>query len=112
MNIINYLIFNIIYIKLSFSYLIFPFKTRFSNIPNIDKNITSLFRSLIDNHIFIELYLGNPKQIIEVFLRSNTPDFYISEKNKSDKRTSCPDPYIYDVGSDLTKFFDKFTVEP
>ena len=108
MNIINYLIFNIIYIKLSFSYLIFPFKTRFSNIPNIDKNITSLFRSLIDNHIFIELYLGNPKQIIEVFLRSNTPDFYISEKNKSDKRTSCPDPYIYDVGSDLTKFFDKF----
>ena len=43
-----------------------------------------------------------------MFLRSSSIDFYISEKNKSDARTSCPEPYIYDVGSDLSKFFDKY----
>ena len=107
MNIIYYILFNLILAKLTLSYVIFPFKTRSSIIPNTDKDITALFKSLIDNNIFIELELGTPPQKIEVFLRSTTPDFYISEKNKSDERTSGSNPYIYDVGSDLNKFYDK-----
>ena len=107
MKIIFFIIINIINVNLYLCYLIFPFKTRFSQIPNSDKNISSLFLSLMDNHIFIELSLGTPSQTIEVFLRSATYDFYISEKNKNDKRNFSPNPYIYDVGSDLNKFFDK-----
>ena len=107
MRIIYCLLFNLIYVKLCLAYLIFPFKTRFPQIPEIDKNITALFRSIVDNHIFIGLDIGTPKQTIEVFLRSDTTDFYISDKNKNDEKTSNPSPYIYDVGSDLNKFFDK-----
>lgn len=102
------LIINLIYIKLCSLYLIFPFQTRLSQITNTDKDITALFRSLIYNHIFIELDIGSPEKNIEIFLRSTTTDFYISEKNKSDEKTSCPQPIIYDVGSDLNKFFDKY----
>ena len=108
MSIIFFIITNIIFVNLCSCYLIFPFKTRFSQIPNTDKNLTSLFRSLVDNHIYIELNIGSPTQSIEAFLRSSSYNFYISEKNKSDARTSCPEPYIYDVGSDLSKFFDKY----
>ena len=107
MQFIFFIIINIINVNIYSSYLIFPFKTRFSQIPNTDKNISSLFLSLMDNHIFIELNIGTPPQIIEVFLHSSVCDFYISEKNKSDERTIGPQPYIYDVGSDLNKFFDK-----
>ena len=32
-------------------------------------------------------------------------------KNKSDIKTSCPEPIIYDVGSDLDKFYDKYNSE-
>ena len=73
-------IFYISIIKLSFSYLIFPFKTRQSQIKNIEKNTTLLLRSLIDNHIYINLEIGEPKQIIELFIRSNSHNFYLSEK--------------------------------
>ena len=107
MSVIISIIINLIFVNLCTCYLIFPFKTRLSQIPDTDKNLTALFRSLVDNHIFIELNIGSPLQTIEMFLRSSSIDFYISEKNKSDARTSCPEPYIYDVGSDLSKFFDK-----
>ena len=110
-NIFNNIIINLICFKLFSAYLIFPFKTRKSQIPNTDKNISALFRSLIYNHIFIEVNIGSPKQNVEVFLRSTTTDFYISEKNKSDIKTSCPEPIIYDVGSDLDKFYDKYNSE-
>ena len=94
MQIIFFIIINIINVKLYSSYIIYPFKTLFSEIPDTDKNITLLFLSLIDNNIFIELNIGTPSQKIEVFLLSSTYNFYISEKNKKDD-------------SELNKFFDK-----
>ena len=94
MYFIFYIIINIINVKLYSSYILYPFKTRFSEIPDADKNITLLFLSLLDNNIFIELKIGTPSQKIEIFLLSSTYNFYISEKNKKDD-------------SELNKFFDK-----
>ena len=64
--------------QFSNSYLLFPFKTHKSLIKNTEENITLLFMSLIDNHIFINLEIGEPRQNIEAFLRMDTYDFYIS----------------------------------
>ena len=63
--------------KLNSCFLIFPFKTYQSIIENSDKNLTLLLRSILDNHIFINLEIGNPKKIVKVFLRSNTNNFYL-----------------------------------
>ena len=93
-------------IKYSYSYLIFPFKTRESLVNDIETNITRFFRSLKYNHIYINLEIGEPKQTIDVFL-ADTCDFYLSEKTKGDIRTNSPDPDIFDVNSDLNNFYDK-----
>ena len=89
------------------SYLIFPFKTRITKIENSENNITLLFRSLQDNNIYINMDVGKPRQTIEFFLRSDSEIIYISEKNKTDLNPSYNNPIIYDVNSDINKFFDK-----
>ena len=58
---------------------------------------------MIDNHIFINLEIGEPKQNIEAFLRMDTYDFYISQKPQNDANN----PYIINYDSDLSKFYDK-----
>ena len=103
---INLIILNILLNNIH-SYLIFPFKTRESQINDTDKDITLLFRSLLYNHIYINLEIGEPKQTIEAFLSLDSTDFYISEKTKNDIKTNCSQPKMHDVGSDLSKFFDK-----
>ena len=89
--------------QFSISHLLFPFKTHQSTIKNTEENITLLFMSLIDNHIFINLEIGEPKQNIEAFLRMDTYDFYISQKPQNDTNN----PYIINYDSDLSKFYDK-----
>ena len=93
--------------KYSFSYVIFPFKTRNPEVYNTDKNNTLLFRSLQDNNIYINMEMGEPKQLIDVFLRTDTEIMYFSEKNKSDLNYNYTNPIIYDVNSKLENFFDK-----
>ena len=100
----------IIFIILDYStssYLIYPFKTRKSEVNDTDKNLTLLFRSIIDNNIYINLEIGEPKQIIDVFLRSDIYEFYFSEKNKADLNPYYLKPKMYDVNSDINNFFDK-----
>ena len=100
----------IIFIILDYSissYLIYPFKTRKSEVNDTDKNLTFLFRSIIDNNIYINLEIGEPKQIIDVFLRSDIYEFYFSEKNKADLNPYYLKPKMYDVNSDINNFFDK-----
>ena len=102
----------IIFIILDYSissYLIYPFKTRKSEVNGTDKNLTLLFRSIIDNNIYINLEIGEPKQIIDVFLRSDIYEFYFSEKNKADLNPYYLKPKMYDVNSDINNFFDKDT---
>ena len=94
-------------IKFSFSYLIFPFKTRKIQLNDNENNITLLFASLFDNNIFVEIGIGEPKQTIEFFLRSDIYNFYISKKPKNDNNSTNINPYIFDVGSNLNKFFDE-----
>ena len=93
--------------KYSFSYVIFPFETRNPEVYNTDKNNTLLFRSLQDNNIYINIEMGEPKQLIDVFLRTDTEIMYFSEKNKSDLNYNYTNPIIYDVNSKLENFFDK-----
>ena len=105
---------NIIFIELSFSYIIYPFKTRKIQIENENNNLTLLLRSIIDNHIFINLEMAEPKQIIEVFLRTDFEEFYFSEKIKCDINTNSPNPLIYDVNSSIINFYNinkSFSIE-
>jgi hypothetical protein len=81
------------------SYLIYPFKARKSKINGTDKNLTLLFRSILDNNIYINLEVGEPKQIIDVFLRIDICEFYFSEKNKADLSPYYLKPIMYDVNS-------------
>ena len=106
-KIFNLFIIHMIILKYAISYLIYPFKTRQSQIKNTDKNITLLFRSLVDNHIFITIEIGDPKQTVEIFLRSDSYDFYLSDKTKNDINTNSSNPYMFDVNSDLNCFYDK-----
>ena len=102
-NIIIFIfLFNYIY-----SYLIIPFKTREFQIKDIGDDLTLLLRSLVYNHIYINIEIGEPKQTIEAFLSLSTTDFYVSEKTKNDIKTNCSKPKMYDVGSDFSKYFDK-----
>ena len=105
-NVIYNLWFTLFHFKLNFCFLIFPFKTYQSIIENSDKNLTLLLRSLIDNHIFINLEIGNPKQIIKVFLRSNNNNFYLSEKRNNNTKSQVNDsnPLIFNIN--VTNFFD------
>mgnify|MGYP006873073105 CR=1 FL=1 len=89
------------------SYLIYPFKTRKSEINDTDKNLTLLFRSILDNNIYINLEMGDPKQTIDVFIRSDICEFYFSDKNKEDLNPYYLKPIMYDVNSDINNFFDK-----
>ena len=61
-------------------YLVFPFKTHQLQIKDDDKNISLLFRSIFHNNIFISLEIGEPKQTIKTFLRSDKNDFCLSER--------------------------------
>ena len=101
------LLFQIYLLKYSFSYLIFPFKTRKTQLNDSENNITLIFASLFDNNIYIEIKIGEPRQTIEVFLRSDTYNFYLSKKPSNDINSTIINPYIFDVGSDLNKFFDE-----
>ena len=104
----NLFIFNItILINYSLSYIIYPFKTRKNQIENIENNITLLFRYLLGNNIFINMEISNPKQTIDVFLRTDSEILFFSEKNKLDLNQNYTNPQIYDVNSDLNNFFDK-----
>ena len=105
--IIYFILIQIYILNFSFSYLQFPFKTHHPQIKENEKNITLIFASLVDNNIYINLDIGEPKQTIEVFLRSDIYDFYISEKPKNDSNQSIISPYIFEVGSDLSKFYDE-----
>ena len=77
--VINSIIFYFL-IKSAHSYLVFPFKTHQLPIKDNDKNISLLFNSIFHNNIFISLDIGEPKQTIKIFLRSDKNDFYLSEK--------------------------------
>ena len=89
------------------SYIIYPFTTRKLIIKDDEKNNTLLFKSLLYNHIYINMKIGEPNQIIDVFLRMDTTEFYLSEKNKNDINTNSPYPQIEDVNSSLDNFYDK-----
>ena len=106
-SLIHIFLININLISYSFAYINIPFKTKKSTLDDTDKNITRLFRSLLYNNIYVNLEIGEPKQKIEAFLASNDVDFYLSEKNKKDEKTSLPNPDYHDVGSELENFFDK-----
>ena len=103
-----YLLFiNINLFYYTFSYLIFPFKTKKSILEDTEHNITRLFRSLLYNNIYINLELGEPKQNVEAFLASKYIYFYFSEKTKNNPRTNTSNPDFDDVGCELDNFFDK-----
>ena len=108
MLIYNLIIFYIIiFNKYCFSYIIYPFKTRKPQVENIENNITLLFRSLLDNNIFINIEVGEPKQLIDAFLRIDSDIIYFSEKNKTDLNPNYKNPQIYDVNLSLDNFYDK-----
>ena len=96
----------IILLKFSYLYLIFPFKTRKTYININEKNLTKIFRSLIYNHIYINLEIGHPRQIIDAFLIMEKTQFYLSEQN-NDINTNSPNPSIEDVGSNIENFYNK-----
>ena len=103
-----YLLFiNINLFSYTFSYLIFPFKTKKSILEDTEHNITRLFRSLLYNNIYINLEIGEPKQNVEAFLASKYIYFYFSEKTKNNPRTNTSNPDFDDVGCELDNFFDK-----
>jgi len=77
--VINLIIFYCL-LKRAHSYLIYPFKTYQLPKKDDDTNISLLFSSIFHNNIFISLDIGEPKQTIKAFLRSDNNDFYISEK--------------------------------
>jgi len=98
---------NINLLSYVFSYLNIPFKTKPSTLKDTETNITRLFRSLIYNNIYINLEIGEPKQIVETFLDSKDINFYFSEKTKNDSKTNISNPNHDDVGCELDNFFDK-----
>ena len=106
-TLIHIFLLHINFFQFTFSYLIFPFKTKDSTIDNTEHNITRLFRSLLYNNIFINLEIGEPKQTVEAFLVSKFVDFYFSEKTKNNHMTNISNPDCDDVGSELENFFDK-----
>ena len=106
-KILLFLIINFFIFKFSISYLVLPFKTREAQIKRSEKNITLFLRSLIDNHIFVNIEIGEPKQTLEAFLRTNSYTFFLSEKPNNDSTIDPPNPMIYDVGSKLVNFFDQ-----
>lgn len=77
--VINIIIFYFL-LKSAHCYLIFPFKTYQLQVKDDNKNISLLFSSIFHNHIFASLEIGEPKQTIKTFLRSDKNDFCISEK--------------------------------
>ena len=103
---LNIIIFYILLFKCSLSYIIYSFKTRKPQIENAENNITLLFRSLIDNNIYINIEMGQPKQVIDVFLRTDVEEFYFSEKVQSDINTNSSNPLIFDVNSNVNNFFN------
>ena len=107
LSLIHIFFININLISYAFSYLNIPFKTKPSIIKDTETNITRLFRSLIYNNIYINLEIGEPKQIVEAFLVSQDVDFYFSEKTKNDPKTNISNPNHDDVGCELENFFDK-----
>ena len=107
LSLIHIFFININLISYAFSYLNIPFKTKPSIIKDTETNITRLFRSLIYNNIYINLEIGEPKQIVEAFLDSQDVNFYFSEKTKNDPKTNISNPNHDDVGCELENFFDK-----
>ena len=107
LSLIHIFFININLISYAFSYLNIPFKTKPSIIKDTETNITRLFRSLIYNNIYINLEIGEPKQIVEAFLDSQDINFYFSEKTKNDPKTNISNPNHDDVGCELENFFDK-----
>ena len=75
-TLINIFLLNIILFSYTFSYLIFPFKTKKSIIEDTEHNITRLFRSLLPNNIYIYLEIGEPKQNVEAFLVSSFVEIF------------------------------------
>ena len=106
-TLIKIFLLNINLFPLTFSYLIFPFKTKKSILKDTEHNITRLFRSLIPNNIYINLEIGEPKQKVEAFLVSEYEEFFFSEKTKNNPTTNISNPRIDDVGCELDNFFDK-----
>ena len=100
-------LFNINLISYVFAYLNIPFKTKPSILKDTETNITRLFRSLIYNNIYINLEIGEPKQIVEAFLDSQDINFYFSEKTKNDPKTNTSNPNHDDVGCEFENFFDQ-----
>ena len=98
---------NINLLSYVFSYINIPFKTKSSTLKDTETNITRLFRSLIYNNIYVNLEIGEPKQIVETFLDSKDINFYFSEKTKNDAKTNISNPDHDDVGCELDNFFDK-----
>ena len=93
------------FIEYSYFYIIYPFKTRNSNILENEKNLTILFRSLLNNHIYINIELGEPRQLIDAFLRTDYTELLLSE-NKNDINTNSPNPIYEDVESQLNCFYN------
>ena len=44
---------------------------------------------------------------MKYFLRSNSYNFYLSEKPEIENNTNPSDPFIFNVDSNITKFFDE-----
>ena len=91
-NILNMcIILSILFIifKNSSSYLIFPFKTKLSSVKDNEENITLLIDSLLENNIYINLEIGEPKQNIDLFLHLENSLFILSENffNKNNSAT-------------------------
>ena len=93
--------------KLSFLYIIYPFQTRKPIINENEKNITLIFNSLIQNHIFINIDIGEPKQLIDIFLHTDKANFILCDNNKNDINTNSPNPRIEDVNSNINNFYNK-----
>ena len=83
-NIILIYIIFIFLFQFSYLYIIYPFQTRKPIINDDEKNITLIFKSLINNNIFINLEIGEPKQLIDIFLRLDKIEFYLCDNNKND----------------------------
>ena len=106
-NIILIYIIFIFLFQFSYLYIIYPFQTRKPIINDDEKNITLIFKSLINNNIFINLEIGEPKQLIDIFLRLDKIEFYLCDNNKNDINTNSPNAIIEDVNSNIDNFYDK-----
>ena len=59
------------------------------------------------NNIYITMKLGEPRQSVDTFIRSDTCEFYFSDHCKEDIYTMSSTPYLDDVNSDIKNFYDK-----